>query len=148
MAIAKMTSYPTSYGDAFILWHDSKHFNGSVRLGHNTTLHELPNGDFAIKYYDTFIVTYTQEGQIILDTGGWDTVTTSGHMDVFTPDSISVKINKGKTEATLTAMYSDPFRIILRPKSRLIIGTGINGVIGGPRAELVRQSTTYWEQIQ
>jgi hypothetical protein len=46
------------------------------QLGNNTFEIAYPNGDRAIRYYHTDIITYRSNGDIVLNSGGWLTTTT------------------------------------------------------------------------
>lgn len=52
---------------------------------------DTPEYDIAVRYHDTNIVTYHGDGSITLDTGGWETVTTTNRMDMLTPTRFRVR---------------------------------------------------------
>lgn len=52
----------------------------SGKLANNTYLRQTRDGDFEIVLHRTPIVTYYRDGSIMLDTGGWNTVTTRARM--------------------------------------------------------------------
>lgn len=57
------------------------------KIGHNTYLGQYYYGRdvcYGVRYHDTRIITYRPDGVILLDDGGWDTVTTRERFDVFT----------------------------------------------------------------
>ena len=110
-------------------WHEANTFLGkrdSKKVGHNTyarriaRLTEEDEGveyDIAIRYHSTDIVTYHPDGSITLNTGGWDTTTTTNRMQMLTPahvwvdrqggtvnvtDRLSVKVWSGIHNLTLT----------------------------------------------
>ena len=60
----------------------------SRKLDNNTYL--IRDGkNLAIKLHDTNVVTYTPDGKIILNSGGWQTPTTKDRMEKFSPAHIS-----------------------------------------------------------
>lgn len=52
-----------------------------VKIGHNTWICRRDNGDVAVKYHYTDIVTFHPDYSITVRTGGWDSVTTRGRLD-------------------------------------------------------------------
>lgn len=64
------------------------------KIGHNTILHKLENGDIAIKYHYTDIVTVNKLDNIRLKMGGWETSTTIGRLNQLVP--VHVIRRKGK----------------------------------------------------
>ena len=48
------------------------------------------SGNYAVRYYDTDVVTYHKDGTFTLDHGGWPGMNTARHMDHFTPDNVRV----------------------------------------------------------
>lgn len=74
---------------------DFNHFDNilgdknKVKVANNTFLIRIYGGDaIAIRLWHTDVVTYHRDGRIILDSGGYKTVTTKRRMNDFTPDSI------------------------------------------------------------
>jgi len=59
------------------------------KVANNTWAERRPNGDIAIRLHDTDIVTYSPDGSITLNTGGWFTVTTKERMNRFTTFGVS-----------------------------------------------------------
>lgn len=57
----------------------------SRKIAHNTTVHLTPQGDPAVRYHETDIVTYHGDGSMTLDCGGWATSTTTNRIWHFTP---------------------------------------------------------------
>lgn len=51
-------------------------------IGANTYVHEH-GGDISIRYYRTDIVTYTPDGRIIINTGGWHSTFTSKRINTY-----------------------------------------------------------------
>ena len=83
-----------SYQDALDLFSARRKrgtLNRGVKLANNTYLvwsDREPGTDpkwFAVRLHDTNIVTYHWDGRIVLDSGGWDTVTTKRRMNDYTP---------------------------------------------------------------
>ena len=52
-----------------------------VKIGHNTWVCRKDNGDVAVKYHYTDIITFHPDYTITVRTGGWDTNTTRGRLD-------------------------------------------------------------------
>jgi len=52
-----------------------------VKLGHNTWVCRRDDGDVAVKYHYTDIVTFHPDYSITVRTGGWDTSTTRGRLN-------------------------------------------------------------------
>jgi hypothetical protein len=55
------------------------------KVANNTWLERRPNGDIGVRLHETDVVTYSPDGSITLDTGGWFTVTTKARINEFTP---------------------------------------------------------------
>jgi hypothetical protein len=67
---------------------DARDFLGnglSRKIAHNTYVELRGGNTFAIRFHQTDVVTYHPDGQIILNTGGWQTVTTKARLNTFTP---------------------------------------------------------------
>ena len=62
----------------------------SKRIANNTLEIRYPDGRKAYRLHDTDIVTYMPNGDIKLDTGGWDTMTTRKRMREYLPHGISI----------------------------------------------------------
>lgn len=63
------------------------------KLGQNTFLFMNEEGSedsYVIKFHSTDIIKYRPNGDVELDTGGWNTYTTKKRMNDWTPDSISI----------------------------------------------------------
>lgn len=67
----------------------------SRRVANNTLEINYPDGRRAYRLHNTDIVTYHQNGDITLNTDGWDTVTTRERMTRYLPPAISVVRRKG-----------------------------------------------------
>lgn len=65
------------------------------RIANNTLEIAYPDGRKAYRLHDTDIVTYMPNGDIRLDTGGWDTVTTRERMCRYLPSGVQVWRRKG-----------------------------------------------------
>lgn len=57
----------------------------SRKLENNTYLETRPDGSIAVRLHSTDVVTYHQDGQIVLDSGGWQTVTTKDRINKYSP---------------------------------------------------------------
>lgn len=54
-------------------------------VANNTVEYERENGDRVIRLHSTDIITFKANGDIVLDSGGWQTVTTKERMNRFGP---------------------------------------------------------------
>lgn len=84
-------------------YEDAERFLGDRvmrKLAHNTYVHREGQEIF-VRYHNTNIVTYWPSGSIILNTGGWDTITTTQRMHALTPSNIFVNLSKGQTLVTV-----------------------------------------------
>lgn len=55
------------------------------KVGNNTTLRIETDGSIHIRLHNTDIVTYRADGSIMLDTDGWQTVTTKARINAWAP---------------------------------------------------------------
>lgn len=64
--------------------------NGKMKrkLKNNTWLEEKENGDIAVRLHRTDVVTFKRDGAIVLDSGGWKSLTTKSRLNEFSPFSI------------------------------------------------------------
>jgi hypothetical protein len=62
----------------------------SRKVANNTFEVIYKNGNRAIRLHYTDILTFTPDGEIILHTGGWNTVTTKERMRKFLPHPYSI----------------------------------------------------------
>src|SRR5882762_2348120 len=69
----------------------------SRKLANNTYARRRHSGKIAIQLHATDILTFHSDGQIDLNTGGWDTVTTRSRMNDFIPRPWRVGGNRGST---------------------------------------------------
>lgn len=67
-------------------------------LAANTVLMEQANG-LVVKYHDTDIVRLSDNGDIHLNTGGWNTRSTIERMNAVMPSGILIRLSKGVTTA-------------------------------------------------
>jgi len=68
----------------------------SKKIKNNTRLTVYANGDKVLRLHNTDIIKWTGN-KIILNSGGWDTVTTRTRFNEFLPDYIKVYRKKGVT---------------------------------------------------
>ena len=61
------------------------------KIGNNTWLESLPNGDFGIKLHKTFVVIIHCDNTWTLNSGGWRTVTTKQRINEYAPGYVSQK---------------------------------------------------------
>jgi hypothetical protein len=75
---------------------EAKKFLGNKserKVGYNTFAQQKARDGqtvIAVRYHDTDIVTYYEDGSIILDSGGWATSTTVNRMHHLTPANVRV----------------------------------------------------------
>jgi len=65
-------------------------------IKNNTRLTEYKNGDKVLRLHSTDIITWKGD-KIILNSGGWDTMTTRSRFNEFLPDGLQVFRAKGMT---------------------------------------------------
>ena len=58
------------------------------KLANNTYLECNDDGSFGIRLHSTQVVVYHEDGRIVLDSGGWQTVTTKARMNSFSNASL------------------------------------------------------------
>ena len=91
----------TNYGDvqdykSALAYLDGGRNPDSRPLQHMTILHSLDNGDIAVRYHETDVVTYHTDESVTLDSGGWRTPTTKTRINDYNPWSfIRVYQDKG-----------------------------------------------------
>lgn len=68
----------------------------SKKVKNNTRLTEYKNGDKILKLHSTDIIKW-QDDKIILNSGGWNTVTTRARFNEWLPDGVKVYQNTGIT---------------------------------------------------
>lgn len=66
------------------------------KVGHNTIIHKNYDGDIAIKYHNTDIVTINRLDNIKLNNGNWYTSTTKGRLNQLVPPNVSIYAKKGE----------------------------------------------------
>lgn len=57
----------------------------SRKIANNTYLQKRSDGSIAVKLHSTDVVTFHQNGSVVFDSGGWQTVTTKQRMNEFSP---------------------------------------------------------------
>lgn len=55
------------------------------KLQNSTYLERRPGSDIAVRLHQTDVLTFSPDGAITLDSGGWDTVTTKDRMNAYLP---------------------------------------------------------------
>lgn len=78
--------------------------NGTKKLENNTYLHRVGSG-IAVKLHATDVVVVTPDNDYILNTGGWQTVTTKARINDYSPARISQR--KGLWYLTDGSIYQD-----------------------------------------
>lgn len=88
--------------------------NGKMKrkLKNNTWLEEKENGDIAVRLHRTDVVTFKRNGAIVLDSGGWKTVTTKSRMNEFSPFNICQKNGDWHIEINGKAVNYDDGMVI------------------------------------
>ena len=66
----------------------------SKRIANNTLEHVKANGDRCIRLHQTDVVTFKANGDIVLDSGGWQTVTTKARINEHIPQRFSLYQHK------------------------------------------------------
>jgi len=87
---------PRSYdeAEAFLDGRDSR------KLAYATVVERLSPACIAIQHHKTNIIEFWVGGDIILNTGGWQTVTTKSRLNQFTPFTIDGSTKSGWTGQT------------------------------------------------
>lgn len=62
-----------------------------VKIGHNTYLERLPDGNFGVRLHATIILEVRADGSYRLNSGGHQTVTTKDRLNTFGPVHIHAK---------------------------------------------------------
>ena len=104
-------------------------YKDSRKIANNTYLMRIDSNTIGIKLHDTFVVTYKKNGSIILNSGGWKTVTTKARINDFSP----VWLTQEKGEWYVNSSYSWSFegRYIFKDGMQItskgkVIGAGID----------------------
>ena len=69
----------------------------SYLVQQNTRIIEYSDGKKVLRLYQTDIITWTTDGHIILNSGGYDTETTRARLNEFLPQDIRIIRKRGKT---------------------------------------------------
>lgn len=101
--------------------------------GRSTRLESREGGAIAVRYHNTDVVTYIDNGLIALDSGGWRTVTTKARLNEYLPHPWHVYQDKGIWYLG-RGYWSDPekatfvFRddIMINPETGEVTGEGEN----------------------
>ena len=85
------------------------------KLGHNTFVERISEFEIGIKYHNTYIVKLDPTDIMTVNTGGWDTVTTKGRLNLFLKCRnvyISQKNNKWSIHGTNDSLpYQDGMQV-------------------------------------
>lgn len=84
------------------------------KLMNNTYLERQEDGSIAVKLHNTDVVTYRQNGDIMLDSGGWLTVTTKGRMNEYGPQGWRVYSQRGVWYVGDVATWDDAKALVYR----------------------------------
>lgn len=63
--------------------------------GRSTRLQMRDNGEIAVRYHETDVLTYCPDGTIVLNSGGWMTVTTKARINEYLPSGWTLYQDKG-----------------------------------------------------
>jgi hypothetical protein len=106
------------------------HGRQSRKLGNNTYLETRPNGAVAVKLHKTDVLTVTP-GHVVLNSGGWQTVTTKDRMNTYLPDGWRVwsergvwRIGHGNASATDATNYTYQDGMTINLESGTVSGAG------------------------
>jgi hypothetical protein len=86
-----------------------------IKIAHNTRLLRISETEIGVKLHDTFVVRFTKDGRTILNTGGWESVTTKERINRYLPDDVHLYQEKFKwylqSPGTTRARYFDGISI-------------------------------------
>lgn len=66
------------------------------KLKNNTYLERLDNESIAVRLHSTNVLVYKADGSVIIDSGGWRTVTTKGRMNEYLPYGFRISQTRGQ----------------------------------------------------
>lgn len=79
----------------------------SKKVKNNTRLTEYKDGRRILTLHQTDMITWLPNGKIILNNGGWDTMTTRARFNEFLPDGIYIYRKRGKTYIEDKRFFND-----------------------------------------
>lgn len=102
---------------------DNKHGDKSTKkVANNTYLKRYEDGVIALRLHQTDIIQYKPNGTIILNSGGWKTVTTKARMNEYLPRQYGILQEKGVWYVALSngynkdMLYSDGMKLTKNTK--------------------------------
>lgn len=107
----------------------------SRKVGNNTYMQQRDEDAIAVKLHDTDVVTALRDGSVVLDSGGWKTVTTKDRMNKWLPDPWRVWTERGTWYLGRIPTWHKPLKEQLAEGSACIFADGItitaNGAVRG-----------------
>jgi hypothetical protein len=70
--------------------------SGHVPIANNTWMHKDDQGQTFVRHHDTNIMGFRDNGDITVDTGGWDSSTTRSRINAFLPSNMKLMRNPSK----------------------------------------------------
>ena len=94
------------------------------KLANNTYLERRSLGEIAVRLHSTDILTFHEDGRVVLNSGGWTTVTTKDRMNRYLPDGWHVWSERSQWLIARNGAYSNPLctfedRIILHANGKV-----------------------------
>lgn len=93
------TTTPTSYGEAASILGS----RDGLKIANNTYLDRLEVdgcGSIGIRLHSTYVVRFFQQGTTLLDSGGWQTLTTKKRINRYLPAGVSLAQKGGEWHVT------------------------------------------------
>lgn len=75
----------TTYAEAAAYLEGARNRSNGRPLANNTRLEPRHDGSIAVRLHRTDVVTFLADGRVVLNTGGWTTVTTQDRINRFSP---------------------------------------------------------------
>lgn len=136
-----MTTYMVKRSKTDLLKSAPPNVEKAERVANNTIRYRTDDGDWVIQHQDTPVVTIRPNGDIVLNSGGWRTVTTKERINRYLPEGWTLFQDGGAwylnydpwtDRSTWTAFY-DGIKLTRFPDGKYEIAANDNG-----RAELLR----------
>ena len=80
------------------------------KLESNTYLEHRSFDEIAVRLHSTDVITFHPDGRVVLNTGGWTTVTTKDRMNRYMPSGWRVWSERGRWLVGRNGAYSNPLR--------------------------------------
>ncbi len=78
------------------------------RIAHNTDVNREWNGEYTVRFHGTSILTFRANGDVVLSSGGFKTVTTKQRLNALSP----VRVRQTKGEWHVINPHEEPSRSI------------------------------------